>query len=99
LAASLSGAIHDAAGHLLQAFLDVVADDDRSPLRGRKPGDVTVKDGRIHLLRLRIVLCAMVTIAGAIGAEWLFVHFTGALLRPAPPAAATGRPGPAHHQL
>jgi CO/xanthine dehydrogenase Mo-binding subunit len=50
LAASLSGAIHDAAGHLLQAFLDVVADDDRSPLQGRKPGDVTVTDGRVHLL-------------------------------------------------
>jgi CO/xanthine dehydrogenase Mo-binding subunit len=50
LAASLSGAIHDAAGHLLEAFLDVVADDDRSPLQGRKPGDVTVTDGRIHLL-------------------------------------------------
>jgi Fusaric acid resistance protein-like len=40
------------------------------------------------LNRLRTVLCAMLTIAGAIGAEWLFVHFTGALLRPAPPAAA-----------
>ena len=50
LAASLSGAIHNAAGHLLEAFLDVVADDDRSPLRGTKPGDVTVTDGRIHLL-------------------------------------------------
>jgi xanthine dehydrogenase YagR molybdenum-binding subunit len=50
LAASLSGAIHDAAGHLLEAFLDVVADDDQSPLQGRKPGDVAVTDGRIHLL-------------------------------------------------
>jgi uncharacterized membrane protein YccC len=40
------------------------------------------------LNRLRIVLCATLTIAGAIGAEWLFVHFTGALQRPAPPAAA-----------
>jgi CO/xanthine dehydrogenase Mo-binding subunit len=50
LAASLSGAIYDAAGQLLQAFLDVVADDDRSPLRGRKPGDVTVTGGCIHLL-------------------------------------------------
>jgi uncharacterized membrane protein YccC len=40
------------------------------------------------LNRLRTVLCAMLTIAGAIGAEWLFVHFTGALQRPAPPAAA-----------
>ena len=35
------------------------------------------------LNRLRTVLCAMLTIAGAIGAEWLFVHFTGA----SPPAA------------
>ena len=50
LAASLSGAIHDAAGHLLEAFLNVVADDDRSPLQGRKPGDVSVTDGRIHLV-------------------------------------------------
>jgi uncharacterized membrane protein YccC len=40
------------------------------------------------LNRLRTVLCAMLAIAGAIGAEWLFVHFTGALQRPAPPAAA-----------
>jgi Fusaric acid resistance protein-like len=40
------------------------------------------------LNRLRTVLCAMLTIAGAIGAEWLFVHFTGALQRPAPLAAA-----------
>src|ERR1700723_1528348 len=47
------------------------------------------------LNRLRTVLCAMVTIAGAIGAEWLFVHFTGALLRPAPPAAAGAAAGAA----
>src|ERR1700685_3187600 len=40
------------------------------------------------LNRLRIVMCATLTIAGAIGAEWLFVHFTGALHRPAPSAAA-----------
>ena len=40
------------------------------------------------LNRLRTVLCAVLTIAGAIGAEWLFVHFTGALQRPTPPAAA-----------
>ena len=38
--------------------------------------------------RLRTVLCATLTIAGAIGAEWLFVHITGALQRPVPPAAA-----------
>jgi uncharacterized membrane protein YccC len=40
------------------------------------------------LNRLRTVLCATLTIAGAIGAEWLFVHVTGALQRPASPAAA-----------
>ena len=40
------------------------------------------------LNRLRTVLCAVLTIAGAIGAEWIFVHFTGALQRPTPPAAA-----------
>jgi xanthine dehydrogenase YagR molybdenum-binding subunit len=50
MATSLSGAIHDAAGHLLQAFLDVAADDDDSPLRGAKPDEVTVTDGRIHLI-------------------------------------------------
>jgi xanthine dehydrogenase YagR molybdenum-binding subunit len=50
LATSLGGAIHDAAGNLLRAFLSVLADDDRSPLRGRRPADVTVTDGRIHLV-------------------------------------------------
>ena len=40
------------------------------------------------LNRLRTVLGAILTIAGAIGAEWLFVRFTGALQRSAPPAAA-----------
>jgi hypothetical protein len=38
--------------------------------------------------RLRTVLGAVLAIAGAIGAEWLLVHFTGALQRPAPLAAA-----------
>jgi CO/xanthine dehydrogenase Mo-binding subunit len=50
LATSLGGAIHDAAGNLLHAFLNVVADDDASPLQGRRPEDVTVTDGRIHLV-------------------------------------------------
>jgi xanthine dehydrogenase YagR molybdenum-binding subunit len=50
LATSLGGAIHDAAGNLLRAFLNVVADDDASPLQGRRPDDVTVTDGRIHLV-------------------------------------------------
>jgi uncharacterized membrane protein YccC len=53
------------------------------------------------LNRLRIVVCTTLTIAGAIGAEWLFVHFTGALQRPAPPvvagAAAAGRVAAANH--
>jgi uncharacterized membrane protein YccC len=40
------------------------------------------------LNRLRIVLCSTLTIAVAIGAEWLFVHFTGALQQAAPPATA-----------
>jgi uncharacterized membrane protein YccC len=40
------------------------------------------------LNRLRIVLCSTLTIAVAIGAEWLFVHFTGALQQAAPLAIA-----------
>jgi xanthine dehydrogenase YagR molybdenum-binding subunit len=50
LAMSLGAAIYDAAGNLLQAFLNVVAEDGRSPLRGRHPDDVTVTNGRIHLV-------------------------------------------------
>jgi xanthine dehydrogenase YagR molybdenum-binding subunit len=49
LATSLAGAIHDATGNLLGAFLVLVAGDNRSPLRGRRPDQVTVADGRIHL--------------------------------------------------
>jgi xanthine dehydrogenase YagR molybdenum-binding subunit len=50
LAISLSGAIQDAVGNLVRGFLNVVAADDRSPLRGKSPDDVTVSDGRIHLV-------------------------------------------------
>jgi xanthine dehydrogenase YagR molybdenum-binding subunit len=50
LAMALGGAIQDAACNLLRAFLYAVADDDGSPLRGRRPDDVAVTDGRIHLL-------------------------------------------------
>ncbi len=50
VAMALGGAIQDAAGHLLRAFLEVVADDDVSPLQGRRADDVMVTDGRIHLL-------------------------------------------------
>ncbi len=50
MATSLSGAIQDAAGNLMRALLDVVADDHQSPLQGRRPDDVTITDGRIHLI-------------------------------------------------
>jgi xanthine dehydrogenase YagR molybdenum-binding subunit len=49
LAAALSAAIQETAGNLLRAFLGVVAQDGRSPLRGRQPGDVIATNGRIHL--------------------------------------------------
>ncbi len=49
LALSLSGAIQDAVGNLLRAFLDVVADDESSPLRGRSPDEVTLTNGSIHV--------------------------------------------------
>jgi len=50
MATSLSGAIHDAVGNLVQSFLDVVADDVTSPLRGRSPDDVITADGGIHVV-------------------------------------------------
>jgi xanthine dehydrogenase YagR molybdenum-binding subunit len=49
MATSLSGAIQDAAGTLVQAFLEVVAGDQSSPLRGRHAGEVATIDGGIHL--------------------------------------------------
>jgi xanthine dehydrogenase YagR molybdenum-binding subunit len=49
LAMSLGAAIHHGVGNLLRAFLDLVADDDRSPLRGRRTDEVTVTGGRLHL--------------------------------------------------
>jgi xanthine dehydrogenase YagR molybdenum-binding subunit len=48
LAISLSGAIENAARNLRREFLETVANDPRSPLRGRQLDDVTVTDGRIH---------------------------------------------------
>ena len=50
MALSLSGAIQDAVGNLVRAFLDVVADDESSPLRGRRPDDVTATNGGIHVV-------------------------------------------------
>jgi CO/xanthine dehydrogenase Mo-binding subunit len=50
MATSLSAAIHDAVGKLVRAFLDVVADDESSPLRGRSPDEVTISDGGIHVV-------------------------------------------------
>jgi xanthine dehydrogenase YagR molybdenum-binding subunit len=50
MATSLSGAIRDAVGNLVRAFLDVVADDESSPLRGRSPDDVTTANGGIHVI-------------------------------------------------
>jgi CO/xanthine dehydrogenase Mo-binding subunit len=47
LTASMGSAIHAACRQLVQAFLDTVADDTDSPLRGCHFDDVTVADGRI----------------------------------------------------
>jgi xanthine dehydrogenase YagR molybdenum-binding subunit len=50
MATSLSGAIQDASVNLVRAFLDLVADDESSPLHGRSPDEVTTSDGGIHVL-------------------------------------------------
>jgi CO/xanthine dehydrogenase Mo-binding subunit len=49
MATSLSGAIQDAVGKLVRAFLDVVADDESSPLRDRRADEVTTTEGGIHV--------------------------------------------------
>jgi xanthine dehydrogenase YagR molybdenum-binding subunit len=49
MATSLSGAIHDAVGNLTRAFVDLVADDESSPLRGTSTDDVTIEQGGIHV--------------------------------------------------
>src|SRR3954468_5054481 len=48
LAMSHSAAIHDAASNLMQALLDLVVDDENSPLRGRRPAEVGSADGRVY---------------------------------------------------
>jgi CO/xanthine dehydrogenase Mo-binding subunit len=50
MATSLSGAIEDAVGKLVRAFVDVVADDEYSPLRGRSPDELTTTKGGIHVV-------------------------------------------------
>jgi xanthine dehydrogenase YagR molybdenum-binding subunit len=50
MATSLSGAIQDAVGNLLRAFLDLVADDESSPLRGRTPDEIITTKGGIHVV-------------------------------------------------
>jgi xanthine dehydrogenase YagR molybdenum-binding subunit len=50
MATSLSGAIHDAVGKLVRAFVDVVADDESSPLRGRSPAEVTTTKSGIQFV-------------------------------------------------
>jgi CO/xanthine dehydrogenase Mo-binding subunit len=50
MATSMSGAIQDAVGKLVRAFLDVAAADESSPLRGRSPDDVTITNGGIHVI-------------------------------------------------
>jgi xanthine dehydrogenase YagR molybdenum-binding subunit len=50
MATSLSGAIQDAVGNLVMAFLDLVADDESSPLRGSSPDQITTTRGGIHVL-------------------------------------------------
>jgi xanthine dehydrogenase YagR molybdenum-binding subunit len=49
LTASLGNAVHAACNALVQQVLDLVADDDRSPLRGYARQDVVVTRGRIQL--------------------------------------------------
>ncbi|MFG3660926.1 xanthine dehydrogenase family protein molybdopterin-binding subunit [Streptomyces sp. NPDC047706] len=50
LTGALSGAVKIACTKLIQEFLDVVRDDDASPLRGAGPDDVTVGEGRLFLI-------------------------------------------------
>lgn len=50
LTGALGNAVHAACRRLVREFLDVVRDDDASPLRGAADDEVTVTDGRIHRL-------------------------------------------------
>jgi xanthine dehydrogenase YagR molybdenum-binding subunit len=48
LTGSLGNAVHSACRRLVREFLDLVRDDDASPLRGAGPDDVAVSEGRLH---------------------------------------------------
>src|SRR3954468_91851 len=50
MATSFSGAIQDAVHNLVPAFLDLVADDESSPLHGRSRDEVTTGKGGIHVI-------------------------------------------------
>lgn len=49
MATSLSAAIQDAVGNLVRALMDVVTEDESSPLRGRRADEVAATNGGIHL--------------------------------------------------
>jgi xanthine dehydrogenase YagR molybdenum-binding subunit len=65
MATSLSGAIQDATGNLVRAFLDPAAADESSPLRGRRADDVITAKGGIHVA----------------GAPWIGETYAGVLAR------------------
>jgi CO/xanthine dehydrogenase Mo-binding subunit len=48
LTSALGSAVYDACRNLVKGFLDLVADDPESPLRGAGIDDVAVTEGRIH---------------------------------------------------
>ncbi|KOV52828.1 xanthine dehydrogenase [Streptomyces sp. AS58] len=48
LTGALGNALHTACGNLVREFLDIVRDDEASPLRGAGPDDVTTGEGRLY---------------------------------------------------
>jgi hypothetical protein len=48
LAISLSGAVQAAVANVLKALLSLVANDERSPLRGSTAENIAVSNGRIN---------------------------------------------------
>ncbi|MFK0064049.1 xanthine dehydrogenase family protein molybdopterin-binding subunit [Streptomyces werraensis] len=48
LTGALANAVHMACGNLVKEFLDIVRDDDASPLRGAAAHEVTASGGRVH---------------------------------------------------